>query len=55
MQEQKPRLIAIALSHYCEKVRWALDYLGIDYVEEITHRLSIGNILLAMVEQLYLF
>lgn len=34
MKEQKPRLIAIALSHYCEKVRWALDYLDIDYVEE---------------------
>ena len=31
---QKPLLIAIALSHYCEKVRWALDYLNIDYVEE---------------------
>ena len=33
-KQQKPRLIAIALSHYCEKVRWALDYLNIDYVEE---------------------
>lgn len=32
--KDKPRLIAIAISHYCEKVRWALDYLGIDYVEE---------------------
>lgn len=27
-------LITIAISHYCEKVRWALDYLNIDYVEE---------------------
>ena len=32
--KNKPRLIAIALSHYCEKVRWAMDYLEIDYVEE---------------------
>ena len=31
---QKPRIIAIAISHYCEKVRWALDYLDVDYVEE---------------------
>jgi glutathione S-transferase len=30
----KPTLIAIAISHYCEKVRWAMDYLDIDYVEE---------------------
>jgi len=34
MKEQKPRLIAIAISHYCEKVRWAMDYLNIDYIEE---------------------
>ena len=32
--KDKPRLIAIAISHSCEKVRWALDYLDIDYVEE---------------------
>ncbi len=32
--KNKPLLIAIAISHYCEKVRWALDWLGIDYVEE---------------------
>ena len=32
--QNKPRLIAIAISHYCEKVRWAMDYLDIDYVEE---------------------
>jgi hypothetical protein len=24
----KPVLIAIAISHYCEKVRWAMDYLA---------------------------
>ena len=34
MANQQPRLIAIALSHYCEKVRWAMDYLNIDYIEE---------------------
>jgi glutathione S-transferase len=26
-------LITIPISHYCEKVRWALDYLGAAYVE----------------------
>jgi len=28
------RLITIPISHYCEKARWALDYAGVDYVEE---------------------
>lgn len=28
------RLITIPISHYCEKVRWALDYLKISYIEE---------------------
>ncbi|MEN9520669.1 MAG: hypothetical protein RLZZ381_3257, partial [Cyanobacteriota bacterium] len=32
--KNKPLLIAIAISHYCEKVRWAMDYLDIEYVEE---------------------
>ena len=32
--DNTPQLIAIAISHYCEKARWAMDYLGIDYVEE---------------------
>lgn len=27
------RLITIAISHYCEKARWALERAGIDYVE----------------------
>lgn len=31
----KPVLYIFAISHYCEKARWALDYLGIDY--ESTH------------------
>lgn len=35
MQNQKQlRLITIPVSHYCEKVRWALDYLKLPYVEE---------------------
>ncbi|WP_019508380.1 glutathione S-transferase family protein [Pleurocapsa sp. PCC 7319] len=34
VNQEKPLLIAIAVSHYCEKVRWALDYLNVDYVEE---------------------
>jgi glutathione S-transferase len=32
--KNKPLLIAIAISHYCEKVRWAMDYFDIDYIEE---------------------
>src|SRR5262249_11490909 len=31
MSSSKPILYQFALSHYCEKVRWALDYKGIDY------------------------
>lgn len=38
------RLITIAVSHYCEKARWALDWLKIPYIEEshvpIFHRLT---------------
>ena len=37
------RLITIPISHYCEKVRWALDLLKIPYIEErhvpVFHRL----------------
>jgi glutathione S-transferase len=29
-----PRLIAIPISHFCEKARWALERAEIDYVEE---------------------
>jgi glutathione S-transferase len=29
-----PLLVTIAPSHYCEKARWALDRLGIAYIEE---------------------
>lgn len=29
----KPRLLTIPMSHYCEKARWALERLGIDYLE----------------------
>lgn len=28
------RLVTIGVSHYCEKARWALDRLGVPYVEE---------------------
>ncbi len=45
LNNQKPfRLITIPVSHYCEKVRWALDYLKLPYVEEAhmppLHRLA---------------
>ena len=26
-----PKLYVFAISHYCEKARWALDYLGVEY------------------------
>ena len=29
-----PRLITFRISHYCEKVRWALDRTGFTYIEE---------------------
>jgi glutathione S-transferase len=31
MNSSKPVLYAFAISHYCEKACWALDYLDIDY------------------------
>ncbi len=31
---EKPRLITIPVSHFCEKARWALDRAGIEYTEE---------------------
>lgn len=43
-QEKPFRLITIPISHYCEKVRWALDRLNIPYIEEghapLFHRLA---------------
>jgi glutathione S-transferase len=35
MHAVRPVLYVFAISHYCEKARWALDYLGIDY--ELKH------------------
>ena len=32
MSSSSPVLYVFAISHYCEKARWALDYLDIDYV-----------------------
>ncbi|RYY00203.1 glutathione S-transferase, partial [bacterium] len=29
-----PTLVTIGPSHYCEKVRWAMDFLNIDFKEE---------------------
>lgn len=34
MKQTQPKLISFAISHYCEKARWALDWYGIDYQEE---------------------
>ncbi|NNE22886.1 MAG: hypothetical protein HKN11_09775 [Rhizobiales bacterium] len=33
MAKTDTRLITFAISHYCEKARWALDWYGIDYTE----------------------
>ena len=41
------RLITIPPSHYCEKARWALDYLGVPYREEghppLLHRWAVAR------------
>lgn len=41
------RLITIAISHYCEKARWALDQLEVPYIEEphapLFHCLATGR------------
>ena len=38
------RLVAIPISHYCEKARWALDRAGVAYREErhiqVVHRIA---------------
>jgi glutathione S-transferase len=34
MRPQDPRLVTIAVSHYCEKARWALQRAGIDFEEQ---------------------
>jgi len=35
MTPRPPRLFTMAISHYCEKARWALDWHGVPYVEEV--------------------
>jgi glutathione S-transferase len=35
MKARSPVLYVFAISHYCEKARWALDYLGVEY--ELRH------------------
>ncbi len=30
-EASRPSLYVFAISHYCEKARWALDFLGVDY------------------------
>ena len=43
-----PVLYGFAISHYCEKARWALDYLNIDYrlqqLSPITYRKLVRNL-----------
>lgn len=43
--DDRPRLITIPVSHYCEKARWTLDSAGISYVERryppAIHRLAV--------------
>ena len=31
---KKPILYVFSISHYCEKARWALDYLGVEYQQK---------------------
>ena len=33
MPGKRPKLATFAISHYCERARWALDWHGIDYDE----------------------
>ncbi|CAO3649635.1 unnamed protein product [Cunninghamella echinulata] len=43
-EDKVGRLVTFKVSHYCEKTRWALDYVGIPYVEEchipVIHRFT---------------
>jgi len=34
MAQTRPKLITFPMSHYCEKSRWALEYVGIQFDEE---------------------
>jgi len=47
-QQKQLRLITIPVSHYCEKVRWALTKLKLPYVEEahtpLFHRFATGSV-----------
>src|SRR4051794_34335613 len=36
---ERPRLFVLPPSHYCERARWALDYVALEYQEE---RLAVG-------------
>src|SRR3954464_5598618 len=42
---QKPVLVTIPISHYCEKARWALDRAGVAYEERrhlpVIHRVAV--------------
>ena len=40
-----PVLYIFAISHYCEKARWALDYLNIDYRLQYLSPISYTKIL----------
>jgi glutathione S-transferase len=48
MESSSPRLITIPLSHFCEKARWALDRVGVEYREEphipLLHRLHTARV-----------
>ncbi len=34
IDKKAPKLITMVPSHYCEKVRWAMEYLELDYVDD---------------------
>ncbi|MEH2462146.1 hypothetical protein [Nostoc sp.] len=42
-KEKPTRLLAKAISHYCEKARWALETLSIPFIEEPHVHLSTTN------------
>lgn len=50
---KKPTLYVFAISHYCEKARWALDFFEVDYQPGMSVlRLFGRSILIKIIEHL---